>query len=148
MEKKLTQRDIDLIQAEPETTTNQALGDRFGITNQRVSQLRIAARAERAQMARAVKTARIERELPNALEALARTLTIAREQLEATKDPEWVRETRQTAIAMLDRLAGPEEYRRSVEGLSDEELERERLRVMALAARELGMEIPAPAAVN
>ena len=131
---KLTERQVEEIKAAEATTPDQQLADRFGVTQQRISQIRIQGRAERAEIAKAIKARRLEEDLPDALGALAECLAIARERMRETKDPEYIRETRATAVAMLDRVAGPAEYRQLVDTLTDEQLDAEYDRVLALAA--------------
>ena len=87
-------------------------------------------------MSAAIKAERLERDLPDALGALAECLQTARRKMrESDGDPEFIRETRATAIAMLDRVAGPAEYRQLVDTMTDEQLDAEYDRVLLLAAQ-------------
>ena len=59
--------------------------------------------------------------MPNALEALGATLRVSRAQMEAEPTPPWVRETRESATALLKYL-GLGQERDPLDAISDEVL--------------------------
>jgi len=122
---------IEAIKSADPTEGVPALAKRLKVSVSTVKRYRAAGRKERREIARDVLERRIEQEMPNALDALGKALKIACAKMEEEQSPEWVRETRMTAIALLDRM-GVERMKDPLEGRSDEEL-------LAAVAERLGM---------
>lgn len=106
--------------AKPEET-NAELAAELGLGESTVRKYRREAREARRAIAREVMERHVEDAMPNALDALGAALRLAKEQMDTERSPEWVRETRATAIALLDRM-GVEKVKDPLEGLSDEVL--------------------------
>jgi hypothetical protein len=104
-ERKLTEAEKLAIRAsDPSQITGEALAEQYGVSRALISKIRREGRQERAEAAKEVIQRRVEREMPNALEALGETLQVARSQMNAEKTPAWVRETRESAMALLKYL--------------------------------------------
>jgi len=122
---------IEAIKSADPTESVPELAERLKVSVSTVKRYRAAGRKERQEIARDVLERRIVQEMPNALDALGKALQIACRKMEAEESPEWVREVRHTAIALLDRM-GVEPQRDPLAERSDEEL-------LAAVSERLGM---------
>lgn len=103
-EAKLTLAQKDEIRNAPPEASTPVLAEQYGVSEPLIRRLRREGRLTRKEVAREVIERRVTAEMPNALEALGATLRVSRDQMEAEPSPAWVRETRESATAILKHL--------------------------------------------
>ena len=120
-ERKLTpEQKLEIRAAGPDVLTS-TLEAKYGVSGTLIRGIRAEGRRERREVVRGVVEKRVEAEMPNALEALGATLRVSRAQMEAEPTPPWVRETRESATALLKYL-GLGQEKDPLDAISDEVL--------------------------
>ena len=121
-ERKLTEaQKREIRQTDPQQVSTADLAAKYNVSEPLIQRVRRQGRAERIAAAKEVLEKRVEAEMPNALEALGATLRVSRAQMEAEPTPPWVRETRESATALLKYL-GLGQEKDPLDAISDEVL--------------------------
>jgi hypothetical protein len=112
--------------ARPEETA-EALAEELGVSVRTVKTYRTQSRKERAEVAREAVREVVESAAPDAIKTLRRTMVLSSEEMEKERSTAWLRETRESAIAVLKYL-GLTPEKDPLDGVNDQELIEEALR--------------------